>query len=166
MVSRVLDATAFYAGIPFNSQEVNYVTQSVYDEIKHIKKNHDALDILINANRLLVVNPQTTFQASVKKCAKKTGDAKTLSEQDISCIALSLELNAELVSDDFAVSNVSKQLGISVIPIMTKGIKIIGKWIFYCPACKKDFINEVNCQFCGNKLRKKLVKTKNKLENF
>jgi len=160
LVSRVLDATAFYAGIPFRSQEVNYVTTSVYDEIKHIKKNHDALQILINTNRLVVREPGIKFQERAKIHAKKTGDIQSLSEQDISCIALSLELNAELISDDFAVSNVSKDLGIIIIPIMTKGIKIVGKWIFYCPACKKDFSNEKICSLCGNALRKKLIKTK------
>ena len=60
--------------------------------------------------------------------------------------------------DDFAVSNVSNILGIKIIPLMTKGIKIVGKWIFYCPACKVDFPNEKECLMCGNKLKKKLVK--------
>ena len=160
MVSRVLDATAFYAGIPFTSQSIHYVTTLVYDEIKHIKKNHDALQVLLNTNRLVIKQPQTESQQCVEKCAKKTGDIHSLSEQDISCIALSLELNAELISDDFAVSNVSNALGLNTIPLMTNVIKVIGKWIFYCPACKKDFSNEKNCLLCGNKLNKKLVKKK------
>ena len=160
MVSRVLDATAFYAGIPFSSQTTHYVTTLVFDEIKHIKKNHDALQILIDSNRLLVRQPQADFQERVEKCAQKTGDIHSLSKQDISCIALSLELNTELISDDFAVLNVSNKLGINTIPLMTNGIKVVGKWIFYCPACKKDFSDEKNCLLCGNKLRKKLVKSK------
>ena len=153
-----MDATAFYAGIPFSSQATHYVSTLVFDEIKHIKKNHDALQILINTNRLLVRQPQVKFQNMVKECAAKTGDINSLSTQDISCIALSVELNAELISDDFAVSNVSNILGIKIIPLMTKGIKIVGKWIFYCPACKVDFPNEKECLMCGNKLKKKLVK--------
>ena len=160
MVSRVLDATAFYAGIPFSSQTTHYVTTLVFDEIKHIKKNHDALQILIDSNRLLVRQPQADFQKRVEKCAQKTGDIHSLSKQDISCIALSLELNTELISDDFAVLNVSNKLGINTIPLMTNGIKVVGRWIFYCPACKKDFSDEKNCLLCGNKLKKKLVKTK------
>ena len=160
MVSRVLDATAFYAGIPFSSQTTHYVTTLVFDEIKHIKKNHDALQILIDSNRLLVRQPQADFQERVEKCAQKTGDIHSLSKQDISCIALSLELNTELISDDFAVLNVSNKLGINTIPLMTNGIKVVGKWIFYCPACKKDFSGEKNCLLCGNKLKKKLVKSK------
>ena len=160
MVSRVLDATAFYAGIPFSSQTTHYVTTLVFDEIKHIKKNHDALQILIDSNRLLVRQPQADFQERVEKCAQKTGDIHSLSKQDISCIALSLELNTELISDDFAVLNVSNKLGINTIPLMTNGIKVVGKWIFYCPACKNDFSDEKNCLLCGNKLKKKLVKSK------
>ena len=155
-----MDATAFYAGIPFSSQSTHYVTTLVFDEIKHIKKNHDALQILIDSNRLLVRQPQADFQERVEKCAQKTGDIHSLSKQDISCIALSLELNTELISDDFAVLNVSNKLGINTIPLMTNGIKVVGKWIFYCPACKKDFSDEKNCLLCGNKLKKKLVKTK------
>ena len=155
-----MDATAFYAGIPFSSQSTHYVTTLVFDEIKHIKKNHNALQILIDSNRLLVRQPQADFQERVEKCAQKTGDIHSLSKQDISCIALSLELNTELISDDFAVLNVSNKLGINTIPLMTNGIKVVGKWIFYCPACKKDFSDEKNCLLCGNKLRKKLVKTK------
>jgi|TARA_B100001540_G_scaffold241573_1_gene216359 UPF0271 protein len=160
LVSRVLDATAFYAGIPFSSQSTHYVTTLVFDEIKHIKKNHNALQILIDSNRLLVRQPQADFQERVEKCAQKTGDIHSLSKQDISCIALSLELNTELISDDFAVLNVSNKLGINTIPLMTNGIKVVGKWIFYCPACKKDFSDEKNCLLCGNKLKKKLVKSK------
>ena len=134
-----MDATAFYAGIPFSSQTTHYVTTLVFDEIKHIKKNHNALQILIDSNRLLVRQPQADFQERVEKCAQKTGDIHSLSKQDISCIALSLELNTELISDDFAVLNVSNKLGINTIPLMTNGIKVVGKWIFYCPACKKIF---------------------------
>ena len=155
-----MDATAFYAGIPFSSQTTHYVTTLVFDEIKHIKKNHNALQILIDSNRLLVRQPQADFQERVEKCAQKTGDIHSLSKQDISCIALSLELNTELISDDFAVLNVSNKLGINTIPLMTNGIKVVGKWIFYCPACKKDFSDEKNCLLCGNKLKKKLVKSK------
>ena len=86
MVSRVLDATAFYAGIPFSSQATHYVSTLVYDEIEHIKKNHDALQVLINTNRLLVRQPQVKFQEMVKECATKTGDINSLSAQDLSLI--------------------------------------------------------------------------------
>ena len=133
MVFRVLDATAFYAGIPFSSQDSYYVTTMVYDEIKHIKKNHSALEILLDSKRLVIHDPDINFEEKVRYTAKETGDLKSLSNEDISSISLSLEFNTALISDDFAISNVAKQLGIEIIPLMTKGIKITGKWIHYCP---------------------------------
>ena len=156
---KILDATAFYAGIPFSSQDSYYVTSLVYDEIKHIKKNHGALEILLNSNRLIVKEPTDEFSKKVSAIAKKTGDLNNLSEEDISSIALSLELDSELISDDFGVANVAKQIGIIIRPTMTKGIKTIGKWIHYCPSCGISSKKSI-CPNCGNKLRKKLV-TKN-----
>ena len=153
---KVLDATAFYAGIPFSSQDSYYVTSSVYDEIKHIKKNHIALEILLNSKRLIIQDPDDKHVTKVMNAAKKTGDIDSLSDEDMSSIALSLELRSDLISDDFAVSNVAKHLGVVIIPIMTKGIKTVGRWIHYCSACGISSKESI-CPNCGNKLRKKLV---------
>jgi len=156
---RVLDATAFYAGTPFRSQDKYYVTSSVYDEVKHIKKNHIALEILLNSKRLIIQDADNKNIKKVKDIAKKTGDRDSLSDEDISSVALALELDADLISDDFAISNVAKHLGVIIIPIMTKGIKTVGKWIHYCSSCGISSKESI-CSNCGNKLRKKLV-TKN-----
>ena len=153
---RVLDATAFYAGVPFTSQDSYYVTSLVYDEIKHIKKSHNALEILLDSKRLIIQDPKEEFSKKVRNTAKKTGDLNSLSHEDISCIALSLELDTELISDDFAVSNVAKQVGVITKPVMTKGIKIVGKWIHYCSSCGVSSKKSI-CPHCGNKLRRKLV---------
>jgi len=120
---RVLDSSAFYAGIPFSSSEPSVTTSHVYNEIKHIKKDHDAVQILIETRRLKISDPEHKFIITVNDAAKKSGDFPNLSQEDISIIALSLQLNAELITDDFAVSNVAKNLSIKVIPVMTSGIK-------------------------------------------
>ena len=123
MAFRVLDSSAFYAGIPFSSSEPSVTTSHVYNEIKHIKKDHDAVQILIETRRLKISDPEHKFIITVNDAAKKSGDFPNLSQEDVSIIALSLQLNAELITDDFAVSNVAKNLSIKVIPIMTSGIK-------------------------------------------
>ena len=122
MVSRVLDSSAFYAGIPFSSNEEGNITSLVYNEIEHIKKDHDAVQILIETKRLTVNEPEDEFITASIDAAKKSGDFSNLSDGDISTIALSLQLGAELITDDFAVSNVAKNLNIKVIPVMTDGI--------------------------------------------
>ena len=128
MAFRVLDSSAFYAGIPFSSNEPSYTTSLVYDEIKHIKKNHDAVDILIETGRLTISNPESEFIEIVKNAANKSGDSYEISVEDISIIALCLKLDADLITDDFAGSTVAKKLNIQVCPVMTDGIKKIGSW--------------------------------------
>jgi len=152
---RVLDSSAFYAGIPFSSNEPSYITSLIYNEIEHIKKDHDAVRILIETKRLTVCDPEHQFVIIANDAAKKSGDFPNLSQEDISIIALSLQLNAELITDDFAVSNVAKNLSIKVIPIMTSGIKKIVTWVYYCPGCKTDFSETTNCPNCGNRLKRK-----------
>jgi UPF0271 protein len=73
-------------------------------------------------------------------------------------MALCLQLQGELITDDFAISNVSKSLGINVIPLMTSGIKDRGNWVYYCAGCHKNFSGSTECPLCGNPLRKKLLK--------
>ncbi|MDP7285431.1 MAG: nucleotide-binding protein [Candidatus Nitrosopelagicus sp.] len=158
MAFRVLDSSAFYAGIPFGSNEPSYTTSLVYDEIKHIKKNHDAVDILIETGRLTISNPESEFIEIVRNTANESGDLHELSVEDISIIALSLKLGAELITDDFAVSNVAKNLNIQVFPVMTDGIKNIVSWTYYCPGCNNNFSESVKCPKCGNTLKRKNLK--------
>ena len=158
MAFRVLDSTAFYAGIPFSSNEPNYTTSLVYNEIEHIKKDHDAIQILIETKRLMICDPEHQFVITVNNTAKKSGDIPNLSDEDISTIALSLQLNAELVTDDFAISNVAKNLSIKVIPVMTNGIKNVITWKYYCPGCKINFSKITECPRCGNRLKRKPTK--------
>jgi len=156
---RVLDSSAFYAGIPFSSSEPSITTSHVYNEIKHIKKDHDAVQILIETRRLKISDPEHKFIITVNDAAKKSGDFPNLSQEDVSIIALSLQLNAELITDDFAVSNVAKNLSIKVIPVMTSGIRNVIIWKYYCPGCKTDFSKVTKCPRCGNRLKRKPMKS-------
>jgi UPF0271 protein len=158
---RVLDSSAFYAGIPFSSNEPSYITSLIYNEIEHIKKDHDAVRILIETKRLMIYDPEHRFIIAANNAAKKSGDFPNLSDEDISIIALSLQLRAagvELVTDDFAISNVAKNLSIKVIPVMTNGIKNVVNWVYYCPGCKINFSKVTECPRCGNRLKRKPMK--------
>ena len=160
MASRVYDASAFYAGIPFASQENGLTTSLVFEEIEHIKKNHGALEILLHTGRLKIEDPDSASISHIKDAAKKTGDVQKLSAADISAVALAHQTKSRLVTDDFAVSNLAKNLRLEVEPIMTKGIKDVGRWIHYCVGCAKEFSGISECPNCGNKLSRKLLKRK------
>ena len=107
---RILDASAFYAGVPFRSSEECYTTPLVYEEIQHIKKNHDALGTLLETNRLKIREPDEQYTQNAIKSAKETGDFPQLSKQDISIIALGMETKGQIITDDFAISNVGRRL--------------------------------------------------------
>ncbi len=57
MVFKILDATAFYAGIPFVSNDSFMTTSIVYEEVQHIKAKQGALEILQQTNRLQIRDP-------------------------------------------------------------------------------------------------------------
>lgn len=157
MASRILDATSFYAGIPFASQDISYTTPLVFEEIKHIKKDQDAITMLTETNRLRIIEPEEKYVEMVVKKSQETGDYQRLSKEDVSIIALCLQIGGELVTDDFAISNVAKHMNLKVIPVMTKGADKMN-WIYFCSGCNSSFSKISICPICGNKLRRREVK--------
>jgi endoribonuclease Nob1 len=160
LVSRVLDATSFYAGVPFSSQEKSFTTPLVFEEIKHIKKNHGAVQTLIDLGRLSIIEPEKKFTNIILEKANQTGDLPSLSKEDVSVLALCIQLDGELVTDDYTVSNVAKHLDLRVIPIMTKGISKILDSVYFCPACNKVLKKMSSCPICGSKLKRKSAERK------
>lgn len=157
---RIYDASAFYAGIPFASPEPGYTTSLVFEEIEHIKKNHGALEILLQTERLKIMDAEPHSIKAATEMAKKTGDFQELSKADISAVALALQTGGHIVTDDFAVSNLAKNMKIEVHPVMTRGIRDVGRWKYYCVACRKEFAAVSTCPICGSKLGKRLLKEK------
>ncbi len=94
-----------------------------------------------------------------------TGDDKDLSPADLSVLALCLSIKEEgnspiLISDDFAVENVASKLGIPARPLMTGGIQRAAEWVFFCPACGKQYSKaREDCLVCGTKLEKRLKRS-------
>ena len=152
-----LDAGAFYTGVIFLSSAGRYyTTQAVFDEVKHIKKSHGAIEALLESNTLQIVNSDGKSIEKVVVAARKTGDYQELSGADVSIIALALQLEIVLVTNDYAVANVATTLKIPVKSVASKGITHTRRWIAYCSACGRAFgPNAEECRLCGNKLRRK-----------
>lgn len=153
----ILDASAFYAGVPFGAGGRWYTTPQVLGEVSHIKKEQDAIEAIIDIGRLTIMQPQEGFVRAASRAASRTGDSR-LSAQDMSVIALAIETGGRIVTDDFAVSNVAGFLDIKVMPVMTAGIRHVGRWIHYCPACRKNFRDKNECPVCGTVLKRKLLR--------
>jgi UPF0271 protein len=152
-----LDAGAFYTGLVFLSSAYQYwTTQAIFDEVKHIKRSHGAIEALLESNTLHVLNSDRINIDKVVAAARRTGDYQKLSEADISIIALALQLKIVLVTNDYAVANVATTLKIPVKSVASKGVMHTRRWIAYCSACGKAFgPNAKECRLCGNRLRRK-----------
>ena len=152
----ILDASAFYAGIPFQSSTKCFTTNAVYNEVKHIRRSYSALEALIDAGNLIIVEPEKASLDRVIICSKKTGDYVKLSQADISIIALALQLKKILISDDFAVANVASFLKVRVKTLAFKGICELREWISFCKVCNKVYESHTSvCKICGSRLRQR-----------
>jgi UPF0271 protein len=152
-----LDAGAFYTGLVFQSSANRYcTTEPVFDEIKHIKKSHGAIEALVESDRLQILSPDKKSVEKVTSAARRTGDHVRLSEADISILALALQLDIILITNDYAVANVAMTMKIPVKSLASKGITQTRKWVMYCGACGKSSGPDAKeCRFCGNSLRRK-----------
>ncbi len=156
-----MDASAFYAGIPFLGSKC-YTTNEVFDEVKHIKKSQEALEALIDAGNLQILEPESSYLKDANELARKSGDIAKMSKADLAVLALALHFKRSrtdpiVVTDDYALANTAELAGIKVSYVMTKGIRKVGRWVRYCSACGKSYGSEEKiCKVCGNRLRTKL----------
>jgi UPF0271 protein len=152
----ILDASAFYAGTPFLSSSRCYTTNLVLKEVIHIKKSYSALESLIDAGNLKIIDPEEQFLEKIIEIARRTGDYSKLSPADLSILSLALQLKITLISDDYAIENIATLLRIPIKTMGTKGITKVRKWVTFCNACGKAYSPDMReCMLCGNKLRRR-----------
>ena len=121
-----------------------------------MKGSYSLLEVLVEADNLRIVDPDEKYANEVYSVTIQSGDYSKLSKADISVLALAYQLGKTLISDDFAVENTAKLLGISIMPLVTKGIKHIRKWISFCGTCGKGYSpNITECSICGNRLKRR-----------
>ena len=92
----------------------------------------------------------------VRRAAGETGDAGELSDTDVRLLATAFELDARLVTDDYAMQNVAERLGVGVEVIAQEGIDETRKWTFQCQGCGRVFDDDhERCPVCGSDLARK-----------
>lgn len=174
----ILDATTFVSGFNLNlitntdPPITLWITPGVFEEIK---KHYDSENIILSIQNQGILNisePNASSVQIVKEMARKTGDLKSLSENDRQLIALSYEIlhqnptkNVQLMSDDYSIQNVCTQLGIQILKFRKQGIKKHIRWEIYCPDCfmvySPDRFGE-DCDRCGAVLKRRPFKGKRK----
>jgi UPF0271 protein len=94
--------------------------------------------------------------AKVRRAARETGDADVLSETDTRLVAAAFELDATLVTDDYAMQNVADRLDVPCEVIARDGITEQREWRFQCQGCGREFDDRHDrCPVCGMELTRK-----------
>ncbi len=147
----VLDASVFFSEMPV--EEAAWTTPSVVGELGdlHAKCRFTALA----ATGLRVREPREEDLVRVDAAALRTGDAGVLSGTDRDILALALELEAVLVTDDFAVQNVAHRLEIGTRSIRQRPARAI-RWRYRCSGCGRYWREPGECPVCGAAIKRKL----------
>ncbi|MDI6719787.1 MAG: nucleotide-binding protein [Methanomicrobiales archaeon] len=148
----VLDASAFFRDLP-PSGEARVTAPSVVGEIRDIGSRLRLERML--AEGLQVRDPSPAALAAVADAAVRSGDAGVLSPPDRDILALALETGGVLCTDDFAVQNVARTLGVAVRPIQQRAARHL-RWRFRCTGCGRYFREEGVCPICGSVLKRKV----------
>lgn len=158
----VLDTSAFLAGYdPFSQTDEQVTTPKVEEEILRNSMVKLRFQTAVESGKVKIQAPNS--DSAAKTHATKAGDTFKLSETDMQLLSLAFELKEQgytpqIVTDDYSIQNVAKQLGIQFSALATLGIKRQLEWIRYCPACYKQYSADSKykeCQVCGTELKRK-----------
>ena len=122
----------------------------VIDELRKYKDRR--LDLWGDMLRVSDCSPES--MEKVKEEARKSGDLGRLSPVDLTVIALGLDLEGTVYSDDFSIENVCARLNIAYRSVGTGGIKKVEKWNYQCIGCKKWYKEKMDeCPICGSPMK-------------
>lgn len=147
----VLDSTVFFSECPVEGEL--YTTPSVVGELVdfHAKCRYEKFI----AEGLHVTGPHQESKDRVMTAAEKTRDLRVISGTDQDLIALALDLNAVIYTDDFAIQNIAAELGVAIHSIQQRTAKKI-IWKYRCSGCGRYFKTDGECLICGSKIKRKL----------
>jgi len=159
----VLDTSAFIAGYEPTGEGIQlYTVPEVFNELRDAMVRLRA-QAALDSGKLMVKTPKERFTEEVVRVAQEMGDFASLSNTDISVLALALQLktshsNLTLISEDYSVQNIADRLGIKYLAIATSGISRRFIWRTYCPGCHRTYDELApgeDCPICGTRLKRK-----------
>lgn len=146
----VLDTSALFSMEDLPPGSEAFVTPSVVSELEKYKDRR----LERWGDLLRTSEPTSTAIKKVKEAAQRTGDAGRISSTDLDVLALALDMEAVLLTDDYSIQNLAAYLGIVYRPVGMKGIKRVLKWKYKCIGCGRIFDKEIKeCPICGSSLR-------------
>jgi len=155
----ILDTSAILSGF---IGEVMLAPMKVYDELKKFKDQIPEHILAYYEETLRFYEPKKECVEKVKEIAEKTGDIHRLSETDIEVIALALEHNGIVVTNDLSIQNVCEELNIGYMSYLSKDIKRVFEWEVVCKSCGKVLDKKYDkCPFCGGDVGFRIRRSRN-----
>ena len=146
-----VDASFFFSEATLEGEI--YTPPSVVEEIADVRSRCRLEALLVSG--LSVVSPSTESGTKVMAAAGETGDITRLSRADTDLLALSLDLVAVVVTDDYAIQNVAQRLGLGVEGILQRKARP-RRWKFRCTGCGRRYSAAGTCPVCGSPLKRSL----------
>jgi UPF0271 protein len=155
----VVDSSALLSGKPLGDAKSLVIPEGIRKEFRAGGRDYRQLEFLILAG-MQVLKPSPDALEEIEKSSYKTGDVSRLSKADKEVLALALELERKkdlsvvILSDDYSIQNLAKELNLAYQPMSQRGIKEKFEWIYKCTGCKRRFKKRYNeCPYCGSRLR-------------
>lgn len=147
-MTQVLDSSALFS--MENLPEDHVCPIGVVKELRKYKDPR--LDIW--GDMLRVSDCSAESLQKVEETARRTGDLGRLSPVDMTVIALALDVEGTVLSDDFSILNVCTVMKIPCRSVGTTGIRKVEKWNYQCIGCKKWYKEKMNdCPICGSPMK-------------
>lgn len=146
----VLDASALLTGLDFEGEL--FTSGHILREVE--RHGLDPRTEALVGTKVRVVEPSSLVIARVRDKALETGDIARLSEPDIQIIALALELDAQLVTDDYSIQNMAEALGVKYRGAGLRPIQEKREWYYRCTGCGRYWEDPLKtCRVCGSPVK-------------
>jgi UPF0271 protein len=148
---RILDSSAFIH--EYHTDDSMASVPSVREELEgESAYRFDAME----GSGMHIHIPADGTVEKVRRAATDTGDGQEVSDTDVRLLAAAFELDATLVTDDYAMQNVAEHLNVTVEVIARDGITEKREWQFQCQGCGREFDEQRDrCPICGSDLTRK-----------
>ncbi|MBT4059828.1 MAG: hypothetical protein HOE69_05935 [Euryarchaeota archaeon] len=154
---RVLD-TAALLHYPL-AQLTGYVVPSQREELSRLSQDRE---LLLDGAKLVWRSPLSESIDGAVLVATKSGDLAGLSPVDLELLALAIELQATLVTDDYRLQNCCEVAKLQFETVVNDGISERWVWELVCTGCGSINQNQSisskkgehgNCEDCGSPYR-------------
>lgn len=164
----VVDTSAMMGQLQHMTEDIQLATTPLLLQEMLQKASKENIQLLLDMQKLKVLEPSAPSLKEVMKAAKELGDFPYLSQPDQQLLALALDLQNQeysvvILTDDYSIQNVAQQLSLKYKSISEQGIREVIQWETYCPACKRVFFDHKKqdpCPDCGTPLKRR-AKRKN-----